>query len=177
MKKFAELLDRLALTPSRNRKIELLSDYFKATPDPDRGYALAILTDNLDFKNVKSSKIKDVAKEHVDEHLFKLSYDYVGDLGETVALIWPYYKEGQDLPSLTELIKELSTIKKSDVPETLEKYLTISQPQERWAFIKMATGGLRIGVSARLAKTALAKMGDKDLQAIEEIWHGIKRPI
>ena len=176
MKKFAELLDRLALTPSRNRKIELLSDYFKATPDPDRGYALAILTDNLDFKNVKSSKIKDVAKEHVDEHLFKLSYDYVGDLGETVALIWPYYKEGQDLPSLTELIKELSTIKKSDVPETLEKYLTISQPQERWAFIKMATGGLRIGVSARLAKTALAKMGDKDLQAIEEIWHGIKAP-
>ena len=60
MKKFAELLELLALTPSRNRKIEALSQYFATTPDPDRGYALAILTGALTFKNVKPAVLRDV---------------------------------------------------------------------------------------------------------------------
>ena len=176
MKEFAVLLDKLALTPSRNRKIDMMAAYFRDTPDPDRGIALAILTDNLSFAHLKASKIKEVAKAHVDEHLFKLSYDYVGDLGETVALIWPYYKEGEELTSLADLIEELNAVKKKDLPDVIERYLTICNPNERWALIKLVTGGLRIGGSARLAKTALAKMGDEDLQEIEEIWHGLEPP-
>ena len=50
MKPFAALLDRLAYTPSRNDKLRLLADYFAATPDPDRGWALAALTDGLFFR-------------------------------------------------------------------------------------------------------------------------------
>ena len=50
VKRFAELLDRLAYTPSRNDKLRLLADYFAATPDPDRGWALAALTDGLFFR-------------------------------------------------------------------------------------------------------------------------------
>lgn len=50
MKEFAELLDRLAYTPSRNDKLRLLADYFASTPDPDRGLALAALTDGLFFR-------------------------------------------------------------------------------------------------------------------------------
>jgi len=176
MKEFAILLDKLALTPSRNRKIEMLSDYFAQTPDPDRGVALAILTNNLSFSHLKASKIKEITKEHVDEHLFKLSYDYVGDLGETVALIWPFYEENRLLPSLSQLMEELNNTSKKELTSKIEKLLTICTPNERWALIKMVTGGLRIGVSARLAKTALAKMGDKNLQELEEIWHGLKPP-
>ena len=50
VKAFAALLDRLAYTPSRNDKLRLLADYFAATPDPDRGFALAALTDGLFFR-------------------------------------------------------------------------------------------------------------------------------
>ena len=38
------------------------------------------------------------------------------------------------------------------------------------------TGGLRIGVSARLAKQALADLGKVDVAEIEELWHGLAPP-
>lgn len=176
MKEFARLLENLILTPSRNRKIELLSRYFSETPDPDRGIALAILTDNLDFPNVKAGLLKEIAQVHVDPHLFKLSYDYVGDLAETISLIWPYEREDQTLPPLSELVEKLQNSKKKEIPDLLENYLNCATPTERLALIKMATGGLRIGVSARLAKTALADMSGEDLQEIEQVWHGLIPP-
>ena len=176
MKKFAQLLEVLALTPSRNRKIEALTQYFAATPDPDRGYALAILTGALTFKNVKPAVLRDVVTREVDPVLFGMSYDYVGDLGETIALIWPHHGAAEDLPSLTELIELFNTTSKSDLPALIASLLTRAAINERWALVKLATGALRIGLSARLAKTALAEMSGKDLQALEEIWHGMVMP-
>src|SRR3954471_2283284 len=176
MKQFAQLLEVLALTPSRNRKIEVLSQYFASTPDPDRGYALAILTGALSFKNVKPVVLRDVVVAEVDPHLFAMSYDYVGDLGETIALIWPHHGVEEDLPPLTELIELFNTTSKSALPGLIASLLTRAAINERWALVKLATGALRIGVNARLAKTALANMGNKDLQALEEIWHGLEMP-
>ncbi|MGN6683183.1 MAG: cisplatin damage response ATP-dependent DNA ligase [Devosia sp.] len=176
MKKFAQLLEVLALTPSRNRKLEAMVQYFAATPDPDRGYALAILTGALTFKNVKPAVLREVVTAEVDPHLFALSYDYVGDLGETIALIWPHHGAQQDLPSLTELIELFNTTAKSALPKLIASLLTRAAINERWALVKLATGALRIGVNARLAKTALAEMSGKDLQELEEIWHGLEMP-
>ena len=176
MKKFAQLLELLALTPSRNRKIEALTQYFATTPDPDRGYALAILTGALTFKNVKPAILRDVVTREVDPILFGMSYDYVGDLGETIALIWPHHGAQEDLPSLTQLIELFNTTSKSELPALIASLLTRAAINERWALVKLATGALRIGLSARLAKTALANMSGKDLQELEEIWHGIELP-
>ena len=176
MKAFARLLETLVLTPSRNRKIEALAHYFATTPDPDRGYALAVLTGELSFDQVKASRLKDVVLAEVDPHLFALSYDYVGDLGETIALIWPHSGEGRDLPTLGALIDLLNTTARSELPTLIAQLLTSAQTNERWALVKLATGALRIGVSARLAKTALAQMSGVELQDIEEIWHGIASP-
>src|SRR3569623_1561843 len=176
MKKFAQLLELLALTPKRNRKIEAMTQFFASTPDPDRGYALAILTGALTFKNVKPAVLRDVVTAEVDPYLFGLSYDYVGDLGETVALIWPHHGAQQDLPSLSALIELFITTCKSELPKLIASLLTRAAINERWALVKLATGALRIGENARLAKTALAEMGGKDLQALEEIWHGIEMP-
>ena len=89
MQAFAALLDRLMLTPQRNAKLRLLADYFRATPDPDRGYALAALTGELDIPSVKPAMLRALVVERVDEVLFAYSYDYVGDLAETISLIWP----------------------------------------------------------------------------------------
>lgn len=176
MKEFAQLLELLALTPSRNRKIEALKDYFARTPDPDRGFALAILTGAMDFKNVKPAVLREVVTREVDPALFAMSYDYVGDLGETIALIWPHHGGEEELPSLTELIELFQTTSKAELPKLIASLLTRAEINERWALVKLATGALRIGLSARLAKTALAEMSGKDLQEIEEVWHGITLP-
>jgi DNA ligase-1 len=176
VKAFAQLLEVLALTPSRNRKIEVLSRYFATTPDPDRGYALAILTGAMSFKNVKPALLKETVLAEVDPHLFALSYDYVGDLGETIALIWPHRGGEEDLPSLSDLVELFTITPKSKLPGLIGSLLTRAEINERWALVKMATGALRIGLSARLAKTALAEMSGRELQAIEEVWHGISVP-
>jgi DNA ligase-1 len=176
MKRFAQLLELLALTPSRNRKLQALTQYFRETPDPDRGYALAVLTGALTFRNVKPQLLRETVLREVDETLFAMSYDYVGDLGETIALIWPHHGETGDLPSLTDLIELFNTTSKSELPKLIASLLTRAEINERWALVKLATGALRIGVSARLAKTALAEMSGKDLQEIEEVWHGLKVP-
>ena len=89
MKAFAALIDRLIYTGSRNAKLALMADYFRATPDPDRGLALAALTGGLDIPGVKSAAVRALAETRVDPVLFRLSRDFVGDTAETVALIWP----------------------------------------------------------------------------------------
>ena len=176
MKRFAQLLELLVLTPSRNRKLEALSRYFATTPDPDRGFALAVLTGALTFANVKPAMLKDIVLAEVDPHLFALSYDYVGDLGETIALIWPHHGGTGELPSLTGLIDLFNTTSKRDLPPLIASLLTRAAVNERWALVKLATGALRIGLSARLAKTALAEMSGRELQQIEEVWHGLRPP-
>jgi DNA ligase-1 len=176
MKRFAQLLELLALTPSRTRKLAALTRYFREVPDPDRGYALAVLTGALSFRNVKPALLKQTVLAEVDETLFAMSYDYVGDLGETIALIWPHHGGTGDLPSLTALIELFNTTSKHALPELIADLLTRADINERWALVKLATGALRIGISARLAKTALAEMSGVDLQAIEEVWHGVKPP-
>src|ERR1700756_3022673 len=89
MNRFAALLDRLAYEPGRNNKLRLITAYFREVGDPDRGYALAALTGALSFKHAKPALIRDLIAARTDPVLFGLSYDYVGDLSETVALMWP----------------------------------------------------------------------------------------
>src|ERR1700741_4941369 len=89
MNRFAALLDRLAYEPGRNNKLRLLTAYFREVGDPDRGYALAARTGALSFKHAKTGLIRDLIAARTDPVLFGLSYDYVGDLSETVALMWP----------------------------------------------------------------------------------------
>src|ERR1700689_4291513 len=120
MKRFAELLDRLAYEPGRNNKLRLMTDYFRATPDPERGWALAALTGSLSFPHAKAGLIRSLIAERTDPVLFELSYDYVGDLSETVALMWPSASspargEGNEL-SLTAVIETLTTLGKAQLP-------------------------------------------------------------
>ena len=88
MKRFAALLDRLSYEPSRNNKLRLMADYFATTEDPERGWALAALTGALSFAHAKPGVIRALISERTDPVLFALSHDYVGDLSETVALMW-----------------------------------------------------------------------------------------
>src|SRR4029077_7366408 len=82
-------LNRLAYEPSRNNKLRLMIDYFRSSGDPERGWALAALTGALSFPHAKPNLIRSLIAERTDPVLFELSYDYVGDLSETIALMWP----------------------------------------------------------------------------------------
>ena len=234
MNRFAELLDRLAYEPGRNNKLRLIEAYFREVGDPDRGYALAAITGALSFKHAKPGLIRDLITDRADPVLFGLSYDYVGDLSETVALMWPRSAppislfppplagEGRggghsraplsklppsrqpsaaDLPrkgggekestsgggvkaghnhppppTLTEVVTTLRTLGKTELPRQLARWLDELDETGRWALLKLVTGAMRIGVSARLAKTAAAALGGKDPHEIELIWPGLTPP-
>ncbi len=178
MNKFAELLDRLAYEPGRNNKLRLIADYLRTTPDPERGFALAALTGALSFQHAKAGVIRALIAERTDPVLFELSYDYVGDLSETVALMWPAdpAKRPNAVASLSEVIETLSTLGKSQLPAQLARWLDGLDETGRWALLKLFTGGLRIGVSARLAKTAAASLGGKEPNEIEMLWPGLAPP-
>jgi DNA ligase-1 len=180
MNRFAELLDRLAYEPSRNNKLRLMTDYFSATPDPERGWALAALTGALTFAHAKPGVIRALIAERTDPVLFELSYDYVGDLSETVALLWPAPVRARQVGSvpltLTQVVTALASLGKAELPGQLARWLDALDETGRWALLKLVTGGLRIGVSARLAKTAAAALGGHDPQEIELIWPTLAPP-
>ena len=233
MNRFAELLDRLAYEPGRNNKLRLITYYFREVEDPDRGYALAALTGALSFKHAKPGLIRDLIAERTDPVLFALSYDYVGDLSETVALMWaksspspacgggPGWGSGSLLdgekepppgspdsaralpgdptspasgrgledarsvstghnnpppPTLTEVVTTLRTLGKAELPGQLTRWLDELDETGRWALLKLVTGAMRIGISARLAKTAAAELGEKDPHDIELMWPGLTPP-
>jgi DNA ligase-1 len=179
VKRFAELLDRLAYEPGRNNKLRLMTDYFRSTSDPERGWALAALTGALTFQHAKPGVIRALIAERTDPVLFALSYDYVGDLSETVALMWPTHGQapGQEQElRLSSVVAALSSLGKSELPAQLTRWLDQLDETGRWALLKLVTGGLRIGVSARLAKTAAAALGNKDPQEVELIWPGLRPP-
>ena len=232
MNRFAELLDRLAYEPGRNNKLRLLTRYFREVEDPDRGYALAALTGALSFKHAKPGLIRDLIAARTDPVLFALSYDYVGDLSETVALMWPKGSlqahsaplpprrggegsgvgggavltettssaaapptpdpsppramrvEGGDRrtghnhppPTLTEVVTTLRMLGKTELPGQLSRWLDELDETGRWALLKLVVGAMRIGISARLAKTAVADVGGKDPHEIELMWPGLSPP-
>lgn len=180
MRAFATLIDRLAYEPRRNAKIVLMRDYFASTPDPERGYALAALTGALSFKHAKTGLIRALVNERTDPVLFSLSYDFVGDLSETVALIWPASNHPADeipeQPSLCDVVETLATLGKTELPKRLAAWLDALDETGRWALLKLITGGLRIGVSARLAKTAIASLGRLAPDEVEDVWYGVAPP-
>ncbi len=178
MNRFATLIDALVFMPSRNGKMRLLADFFATTPDPDRGWALAALTETLVFHEAKPAAIRQLTAARVDPELFALSYDYVGDLAETVALIWPERPDRANSlpPTLPEVVDTLRAAKRSQVMELVEGWLDTLDSSGRFALLKLITGSLRVGVSARLAKTALAEWGKVDVGELEECWHGLTPP-
>jgi DNA ligase 1 len=175
---FADLLERLVFTPSRNAKIALLRRYFATERDPDRGIGLAAIAGDLAFTAAKPALIRDLAAARTDPELFAWSYDYVGDLAETVALIWPAQPTNEVTPGLAEVVETLETAPKSELPQIVARWLDASTPSARLALLKLITGGLRVGASARLAKVALAELAGDHIAPddIEEVWHGLAPP-
>ncbi len=181
MRDFSQLLDGLVYTRSRNAKLKLIGDYLKRTPDPDRGHAMAALTGALDLPAVKPALIRAITEERVDPILFRLSWSYVGDLAETVSLLWPKrIDQPADIDDgtlrISNVVERVSGLGRSEAPAAVADMLDHLDASGRYALLKLATGELRIGISARLAKTALAQAFGLDVDEVEEVWHGLRQP-
>ena len=181
MRAFSQLLDDLVYTRSRNTKLRLIGDYLKDTPDPDRGYGLAALTGTLDIPAVKRVAGRTTAEERIDPVLLRMSRDYVGDMAETVALLWPKrLDEPPELDdatiSISEAVERLRSASRMDAPKILADMLDHLDASGRFAVLKLALGELRVGINARLAKQALADAFGIDVEGVEEVWHGLRPP-
>ena len=181
MRAFSQLLDDLVYTRSRNTKLTLIGDYLKETPDPDRGFGLAALTGTLDIPHVKPAAIRGLVEERIDPVLFYMSRDYVGDTAETISLLWP--KPGGEPAEvddatirISEAVERLRSASKLDAPHVLAQMLDHLDASGRFALLKLALGELRVGINARLAKQALAQAFGLEVEAVEEVWHGLKPP-
>jgi DNA ligase 1 len=173
---FAQLLDSLSFEAARNAKLRLIETYLRAAPDPDRGWALAALTGGLDFPTAKPALLRGFGQDWIGPELFALSYDYVGDLAETLALIWEPDPAAGPPPGLGEVVETLQRATKTQTPAILKRWLDALDSTGRWALLKLLTGAPRVGVSSRLAKQAAANLGGQPVDAIEEIWHGLSPP-
>jgi DNA ligase-1 len=181
MRAFSQLLDDLVYTRSRNTKLKLIGDYLRETPDPDRGYGLAALTGTLDIPHVKPAAIRGMVAERIDPVLFAMSRDYVGDTSETIALLWPAPPgeppEVDDATiSISGAVEGLRSASKMDAPRALASMLDHLDASGRFALLKLALGALRVGINARLARQALADAFGLEVEAIEEVWHGLEPP-
>ena len=181
MRAFSQLLDDLVYTRSRNTKLKLIGDYLRQTPDPDRGYGLAALTGTLNIPAVKGAAVRAIAEERVDPVLLYMSRDYVGDMAETVSLLWP--KPQGEPPEVDDAtitiaaaVDRLRAASRIDAPHVLARMLDHLDASGRFALLKLATGELRVGVNARLAKQALADAFQLEVEGVEEVWHGLKPP-
>jgi DNA ligase-1 len=85
-------------------------------------------------------------------------------------------EKNQEKLTLSAIIDTLSTLGKTELPRQLARWLDALDETGRWALIKLVTGGLRVGVSARLAKAAVAALGATDAHDIELLWPGLAPP-
>jgi len=178
MERFAALIDGLVYTRSRDTKIRLIADYLRDAPDPDRGWALAALAGTLSIATVKSTAIRAMADERFDPALFRMSRDYVGDTAETVALMWDQlpHLAGTTPPTLGEVIDLLKNASRARAPSLLAELMDRLDADGRYALLKLASGGMRVGISARLAKTAFAQAFNLSVDDVEEVWHALRPP-
>ncbi len=177
MNDFPTLLEDLLLSSSKKKKISLLVNYFHKSEIKEKGWAFFLLTNRMQRKYLNSRDLKEIVIKRVGEPLFKYSYDYVGDLAETISLLWKKKKDKKTNFKLSEFMEYLSNNKnKEELKKKLEILFDESNEQQRFCYLKILTGGFRVGVSNGLIKEALVKYGCREADEIDELWHGFIAP-
>ncbi|MEO8512425.1 MAG: ATP-dependent DNA ligase [Ignavibacteria bacterium] len=162
MKRFAEMFTLLDQTNKTGEKTEIISDYFSATPDLDKLWILYLFSGRKLKKYFKTRQLWEWAVEYsgLPEWLAHESYHSVGDMAETISLILPP-PEKRSSKTLSDWIKYLESLKDLNEEQKKKKIIgalgSLTQ-EERFVFIKIITGGFRIGVSQKIVINALASL-------------------
>lgn len=172
MKNFTDLYIALDRTNKTNEKIEALVRYFQHSAPDDAAWAIYFLSGRKPRQIVPTAQMRQWAAEiaGVDEWLFELSYDAVGDLGETIALLLPDTNaDGSEL-SLRYWVEERILPLREAADE--ERHEAVAQAwreldsDERLVFNKIITGSFRVGVSQLLVVRALSQVAGIEKEVI-----------
>lgn len=167
MKAFAQLFLSLDETNKTNEKVKVLKDYFNSVPDTDKMHMLGLFTGRKPKRQFNTTQFRLWALEalKIPAWLFEESYHVVGDLAETIALLFPQNNTGGSSKTLTDWIAEINGLTNCTEDEKknwLQHAWEILDTQERFVFNKILTGAFRVGVSQNLVIKALADIAGLD---------------
>ena len=171
MKAFADLYRRLDETTSTNRKIDAMVAYFRSAPPEDAIWSIRFLIGRKPRQVVPTRKLMEWAAElaSIPDWLFEASYDVVGDLAETIALLLPKASGSSDRPLHRWVEKHLLPLQGQDL-EIQKRAVGAAWNRmddiQRFVWNKLITGGFRVGVSQRLVVRALAQFSRIDAASI-----------
>ncbi|MFK7701066.1 ATP-dependent DNA ligase [Pseudomonas caspiana] len=173
MKAFAELYSRLDATTSSNAKLAAMRDYFAKVPPQDAAWAVYFLSGGRPRQLVPTKLLREQAMTlgKLPEWLFEESYQAVGDLAETLALLLPKAEHDSD-EGLAVWMEDKLLPLRGLPPEELAERLPIFWGQldrvSLMVCIKLITGSFRVGVSKLLVTRALAAMADIDSKRVAQ---------
>jgi len=175
MDAFARVCDRIASTASRNRKLNLLAEYFSGLSDDDLARAVRFLSDDpLGGEGrlsvgVAALREAAVAATGWDASLIRFCSRVVGDSAETIALLMAGNTADEPL-ALETAERHFSNlagarsraVRQKMLVEWLQRY----SPLTLKYFLKAITGMLRIGLQSKLVEEAIARATGA---AVEEV--------
>ncbi|HEX5130690.1 MAG TPA: ATP-dependent DNA ligase [Usitatibacter sp.] len=193
MKTFAALYTAIDSTTSTKAKTDAMAEYFAAAQPRDAAWAMYFLTGHKPRQAVPTKRLHLWSAEAagLPLWLFEESYDAVGDLAETIALVLPPPATGAPDLRLHAWIEDrilpLRNLPEAEQRERLMGYWAVLTREERFVFNKLITGALRVGVSELLVTRALAAVSGVDAKVIshrlmgdwsptEEMWHRVVTP-
>ncbi|HWZ15607.1 MAG TPA: ATP-dependent DNA ligase [Mucilaginibacter sp.] len=170
MKAFAQLFLALDETNKTNEKVKVLKDYFNSVPDSDKMHMLALFSGRKPKRQINATLVRNWAIEasHIPDWLFGESYQVVGDLAETMALLMPQ-TDNSSSKTLTEWIAEINALANKTEDEKKAWLLNswaMLDSQERFVFNKLLTGSFRVGVSQSLVIKALSEISGINAAAL-----------
>ena len=173
MKAFAELYSRLDATTSSNAKLTAMREYFAQVPPEDAAWAVYFLAGGRPRQLVPTKLLREQAMTlaHLPEWLFEESYQAVGDLAETLALLLPeaVHSSDQGLAIwMEEYLLPLRGLPPEELAERLSSFWTQLDRISLMVCIKLITGSFRVGVSKLLVTRALAALADIDSKRVAQ---------
>jgi DNA ligase 1 len=167
MKEFANLYTLLDETTKTTAKVRLLKDYFAHIPPEDAAWAVYFLIGRTPRQVVPSGKLRAWAADEagIPAWLFQESYDAVGDLAETIALLLPPAGRSSNFALRYWIEQRLLPLRSQSEEDQraamLQAWRELDQHQ-RFVWNKLISGAFRVGVSQQLVTRALAEVGGID---------------
>ncbi len=171
MKRFAELYAAIDASTRTTAKTQAMVDYFASAEPRDAAWAAWFLTGHRPRQPVPTKRLHLWAAEAagLPLWLFEESYDAVGDLAETIALVLPPPTLEDPAPLhvwIEERLVMLRDLTEAEQRARLEGYWQSLGGTERFVFTKLITGSFRVGVSALLVNRAIAQAFGLDAKVI-----------
>ena len=186
MRRFADLFERLDRSTATGDKLAAMVDYLRTAPAGDAAWGLWLMAGGkvggAKARIASSTELRQWIGEETDTPawLVDASYDQVGDLAETLALLMPEPSVHATERGLADWITgRLATVANAEPSVrralVVEAWRTLPFPQ-RLVFNKLLTGALRVGVSQGLVQKAVAQWSGVDVAQIAQRMMGTWTP-